>query len=313
MLTDGHKEFALFACHYLLLRASNYRGTSLLPAELLTQTPKAEVKAIFKRFTGQEGLRRFGAAMAITDSFGREAIINCLGLGNTTRLPSYDTYMYGDVPIGLDIHQSVGPSSRMCFTLTDLGEHGFLLAGGRLSPSKALNDCWLFSKSSRKWVKAFDLPIPLYRHCACRLYGSSLVLVSGGRSASTGISDMLTVFHPEKGWLRCDIVSSVRPEAVFGAALICTGSQIDRRPVFRGFLAGGFREDGTLNQSILAWELLFADNDEVRPSYHLEAIACYMGPNMCKDSGHHFLPHCIGGRGYSLSPIEVWGGVCASS
>lgn len=201
--------------------------------------------------------------MAVTDSFGREVIINCLGLGNTTRLPSYDTYVRGEVPRSLIVQPLGGPSSRMCFTSTDLGEKGFLLTGGRSSPSKAMNDCWLFSKSSHRWERTFDLPVPLYRHSACRLAGSCLALVAGGRSASTGISDMLAVFHPGKGWLRCDVVGSLRPEAVFGAILVCTLGQTGLHPVFRGFLAGGLHEDGSLNRSIWAWKLLFADDDEV--------------------------------------------------
>lgn len=219
--------------------------------------------------------------MAVTDSFGREAIINCLGLGNTTRLPSYDMYIRGGVPVEVGIEQLGGPSSRMCFTLTDLGEHGFLLAGGRTSPSKAMNDCWLFRKNSHRWVRTFDLPLPLYRHCACRLAGSSLAFVAGGRSASAGISNMFTVFHPGKGWLQCDIVGSIRPEAVFGAILICTEGKTDSRPVFHGFLSGGLHEDGTLNQRTYAWELSFS-GDDVSLSYQPTAISCCIGPNCAR-------------------------------
>lgn len=212
--------------------------------------------------------------MAVTDSFGREAIINCLGLGNTTRLPSYDTYIRGDVPLASNVQNLGGPSSRMCFTLTDLGEHGFLLAGGRSSPSKAMSDCWLFSKSSHRWVRTFDLPVPLYRHSACKLSGSSLALVTGGRSASTGISDMITVFHPGKGWLQCDIVGSIRPQAVFGAILVCTGGQPGHGPSFHGLLAGGMDEDGILKQRTLAWILSFAGDDQVSLSTQWTTINC---------------------------------------
>lgn len=280
MLTETHKEFALFASHYLLLRASNYDSPGSLSAKPVAQSSSTKVKTIFKPFAGQQGLRRFGAAMAVTDSFGREAIINCLGLGNTTRLPSYDAYVRGDVPQSLDIQHLGGPSSRMCFTLTDLGEKGFLLTGGRSSPSRAMNDCWLFSKSSHGWKRTFDLPVPLYRHSACRLAGSSLALVAGGRSASTGISDMVAVFYPGKGWLRCNVVGSLRPEAVFGAILVCTGGQTGQRPVFQGFLAGGLYEDGTLNQRIRAWELSFAGDDEVSSPSLQTAVYCHIDADL---------------------------------
>lgn len=258
-----HKEFALFASHYLLLRASNFEGESSPPLNHAPNCSSTEIISVFKPFTGQQGLRRFGGAMAVVDSFGRETIINCLGLGNTTRLPSYDTYIHQDVPLELGIQHLGGPTSRMCFTLTNLGEDSFLLAGGRSSPSKAMNDCWLFSKTSRRWERTFDLPVPLYRHSACRLSGSSLALVAGGRSASSGISDMLAVFHPANGWLQCNIISSIRPEAVFGAILTCTRAEAGPRPVFRGILAGGLYEDGMLSQQTLAWELSFADVEAV--------------------------------------------------
>lgn len=209
--------------------------------------------------------------MAVLDSFGREAIINILGLGNTTRFPSYDTYMRENVPIELDMPHLGGPSSRMCFTLTDLGDYGFLLAGGRSSPAKAMNDCWFFSKSSCHWTRTFDLPVSLYRHSACRLSGSSLALMAGGRTMSTAVSDMFAVFHPAKGWLQCTVVSSFRPQATFGSILICTRSQAGMRPVYHGLLAGGLYEDGILNQRTFSWELSFGSDEAVSLSSRLTA------------------------------------------
>lgn len=203
--------------------------------------------------------------MTIADSFGRESIINCLGLGNSARLPSYDTYMDGNQASELHIQPQGGPSSRMCFTLTDLGEHGVLLVGGRSSPSRAMNDCWLFKRDSQRWKRASDLPIPLYRHSACRLADSSLVLVAGGRSAATGISDMVALYHPGQGWLKCNIEGSYQPKKVFGAILACTGRKSGHRPTFSGILAGGMSEDGIVNKCTIGWELSF-DGNEVSSS-----------------------------------------------
>jgi tRNA wybutosine-synthesizing protein 4 len=49
------------------------------------------------------------------------------------------------VPPQLSVASSF-PSSRMCHTITDIGDEGALLVGGRTSPDNALADCWIFHK-----------------------------------------------------------------------------------------------------------------------------------------------------------------------
>lgn len=196
--------------------------------------------------------------MNTTDVLGNEVIFNCFGLGNNNRLSSYDVYARGGRSCNMYIPPRGGPSSRMCFQVTEL-TFGNLLTGGRTSPAKGMADCWLFKKDSRAWERTFDLPIPLYRHSACRLTGSSLVLVLGGRSGATGISDLIIVYNPEKGWETCSIAGSVQPKLVFGAILTCCGRVSGPNTVFYGFLAGGSTSDGVIDSRILAWSLSFDD------------------------------------------------------
>lgn len=257
---DEWEEFALFASHYLLLHARNYgEETAAFSEEPPTHlVPSTEARTTHKPLTGQHGLRRFGAAMVINDAFGRQSIMNILGLGSTTRLPSYDIYKPEGSSWDIDVKPE-GPSSRMCHTLTDVG-HGTLMVGGRMSPSRAMVDCWLFRKDSRQWEKTWDLPVPLYRHSACRLADSRAALVIGGKSNATDASDAVLVYHPDRGWLKCSVQGLVQPSPVFGALLVCSGREQQDPPTFVGFFVGGMSDDGVIQTRILAWRLELHDD-----------------------------------------------------
>lgn len=56
---DEHEEFALFASHYLLLRAKNYGDESTLPAHTAFQIPSTDIATTCRKLTGQHALRRF--------------------------------------------------------------------------------------------------------------------------------------------------------------------------------------------------------------------------------------------------------------
>ncbi|KAJ0125523.1 leucine carboxyl methyltransferase [Diaporthe amygdali] len=257
---DEWEEFCLFASHYLILHAANYgkKGTSSCLPDTSSDIPSAESSTTYKPLTGQQGLRRFGAAMLASDAFGRASILNFMGLGHTTRVPSYDIYKLhgsgGDIKVNPE-----GPPSRMCHSLTNLGIHGTLLVGGRNSPSRAKNDCWLFKKDSHHWERIQDLPIPLYRHAVCSLSGSSVVLLIGGKSEATGVSSAVMVFNPDKGWQECEVHGSLIPTSVFGAMLTCSGREQENILIFHGFLIGGI-SDGIIQNQILAWDLLLHDH-----------------------------------------------------
>lgn len=257
---DEWEEFCLFASHYLILHATNYsrEGVSPCLADSSSGTLGTEFPTTFTPLVGQHGLRRFGAAMLASDALGRTSILNCLGLGQTTRLPSYDIYkLHGS---GSDIKmRPEGPSSRMCHSLTDLGTHSTLLVGGRNSPSRAKNDCWLFKKDSHQWKRTQDLPIPLYRHAVCRLLDSSVALLVGGKSGAASVSSEAMIFNPDKGWLRCEVLGPLTPVPVFGAALTCSEREQKDSPTFHGFLIGGI-SGGVIQNRVLAWTLAFHDD-----------------------------------------------------
>lgn len=265
---DEHEEFALFASHYLLLHARSYGAKAIASDEPIPQIPTKQVEATFAKLPGQHGLRRFGAAMTVKDHFGNESIINCLGVGNNNRLSSYDVYCRGPSNIHIAPTGGPQPSSRLCATITDLG-HIALLVGGRSSPAKPMSDCWVFNKHARKWERTYDLAIPLYRHSACRLGESSLVLVLGGRSRDdNSISQMITVYHPEDGWLECRVEGPTLPKVVFGAVLTCSGPKPGSHSVFDGFLAGGHSRDG-VDKKVQAWTISFDDDNRVSPDRNM--------------------------------------------
>lgn len=256
---DEHEEFALFASHYLLLHARSLGdvSTNIPPALSASQVPIKQFETTEAKLTGNHGLRRFGVAMEVKDHFGNGSIINCLGLGNNNRLSSYDVYVR-ERTSRIHIEPRGGPSSRMCSTLTDIG-HVALLAGGRSSPSKPLGDCWIFRKDTKVWDRTYDMPMPLYRHSACRLGTSSLVLVLGGKTGITGISSLITVYHPEDGWLVCNVGGSLQPKVVFGATMICSGRLSGCQVAFTGLVMGGISE-GVIDTRIQKWTLVFEDN-----------------------------------------------------
>lgn len=255
---DEHEEFALFASHYLLLHARSYKANNQsMPSELpVSQVPIRGVETIRAKLTANHGLRRFGAAMVVKDHYGQASIVNCLGLGNNNRLSSYDVYTRGGQS-HIHIKSRGGPPSRMCSSLIDL-ENVVLLSGGRSSPAKPLSDCWIFKKDVKEWERTHDLPVSLYRHSACRLGSSSLVLVIGGKTGVTGCSDLITVYHPEDGWLLCKVGGSIRPKIVFGASLTCSGRQPGSHLSFRGHFMGGI-SDGIIDRQIQNWTLTFDD------------------------------------------------------
>ena len=197
--------------------------------------------------------RRFGNAFVGSTLEGERFGYHMFGLGNDSRSDTYDLYALNKTtsPHKLPLR---GPPPRMCSTLTDLGEYGLLLVGGRSSPGKAFSDCWLLSKMSQPtWTRTWDLPVPLYRHCATRLKGSSLSLIIGGRTGASGVSQDSFVFHPEKGWLKCRM-SGVPPEPVFGA-VACNSLDRCAPKTFKGLLCGGMLRDGTISSKKYAWQL----------------------------------------------------------
>ncbi len=261
---DEWEEFALFGSHYCLVHASAKKGPVKVAG---TSAPipniSAPVETLSMRFDewpGQKGQRRFGVAMMLSQ--GQEqagqsdsTVVNVMGLGTKSRLQSCDVYTRGSHSVGRELtFGDGGPTTRVCHSLTELGDYNkVLLAGGRDSPSKPFQDCWLFDKGSNTWGRTHDLPEPLYRHSVTSLQDSGLALLVGGKGEGAAtIFDGCLLYRPDAGWAGCEIVGEIKPEPVYGAVLACEAENSAGR--FRGIFAGGLR-DGLIVDQVLSWEL----------------------------------------------------------
>lgn len=269
---DEWEEFALFASHYCVVHARARSDAAAIPAPSLPRTaqlPSQPAALQCDACPGQKGQRRFAAAVRLSSREGTQPplLLNVLGLGTKSRLQSCDVFSSTGTPSageGTFALREGGPVARMCHSFTDLGSAGVLLAGGRGSPSSPLRDCWLFDTALRRWKRTHDLPTPLYRHSVTALGKSNMALLVGGRG-DTAPFDGCLLYHPEAGWVDCEIVGD-RPVAVYGAALCC-GSAEDAAH-YSGIYAGGQR-DGLIADQILTWKADIS-NREVR---------CYGAPS----------------------------------
>jgi tRNA wybutosine-synthesizing protein 4 len=206
---DEWEEFALFGCHYFLLVADTV-DASATPWTLRSDTLEKEaifssssehdlqIEASYEAYPRAQGCNRFAAAIHIRGRTRTQDGIGVFGgMGMTTRVNSVDEYTT-DEQGPLPFHSNgplVVPSSRMCHTITDIGDVGALLIGGRTSPDNALTDCWFFHKYLNLWERLDDLPVRLYRHQAVHL-GDAHILVSPGRIDSRTISSSWYIVRP---------------------------------------------------------------------------------------------------------------------
>lgn len=260
---DEWEEFALFGCHYFLLIADNIQ----IKAMAKSSVPQYPIprQNHFESFTSEviysenpkaQGLRRFAAPMPIrVPGFSEDEIGNFAGMGANNRINSYDIYATSQTNDQPKVRHtlSVGPSSRMCHTITDLGEVGSLLVGGRTSPDDALADCWLYHKWLNIWERIEDLPRPRYRHSTLDL-GHGCVLVSSGRSNSREISKEFFVWSRQLGWRTCVPGSGNQPLITYGATF-CVFETSTSSTVKNGLLAGGLSADGVVDENIWVWDL----------------------------------------------------------
>ncbi|KAI0518568.1 leucine carboxyl methyltransferase [Xylaria bambusicola] len=266
---DEWEEFALFASHYCVVIARTSgpdvnTGDNNVPIKHSSQNSSPEL--LFNAYSGTHGKRRFGAAMLLQDELGEQIVANTFGLGTNNRLKSCDLYSFDLGAAGIKTHH-VGPHSRVCHSVVDLGYFGSLLVGGRSSPSSAMRDCWHFSKEQNMWSLTDALPVPLYRHSTVQLGKSGMTLLIGGKSDSSTVFPGCLLHKPGSGWTECGILG-LEYQPVFGAMLISftkhktiqDGSD-GRTVLFDGILAGGLLEDGTVARQLLRWHLrLSADN-----------------------------------------------------
>lgn len=268
---DEWEEFALFACHYSLLVASNTDTycdlEKISPNNQRIQpqaSPDDEIVAsvAYSEFPRTKSPRRFSSPIMIRGA-DREAdlVVSFAGLGTGTRVNSYDVY---DMKSSNNqpFHKQGfvgGPPSRMCHTTTDVAGTGTLLVGGRLSPDQALADCWFYHKMTNTWERVDDLPEPRYRHSATLVDGDK-VLVAGGKSDSTNIVDSYLLWSHRKGWQKCKVKKDFGelyehneevcwPCPRFGASFATFQN------LREGMLSGGLSQDGLVCQDVWIWRL----------------------------------------------------------
>ncbi|KAG5749106.1 hypothetical protein H9Q69_011561 [Fusarium xylarioides] len=266
---DEWEEFVLFSRHYVVLHATAYhrdeRGAGQCgQVGVSNKYVKANVTSL-----GSLGApkRRFGAPLIAYSPEGDKYLINALGMGIKARLDSCDIYSLQQDSAALEISPA-GPTARLCHATVDIGHLGTLLIGGRASPSKALNDCWIFKKDSNRWEKTFDLPAPLFRHCAVHLPGSSFALVLGGKTGPSEISPDYYVFHPIKGWLKCS-VTGAKPSSSFGTLAVASPRPGSNHGTFQGLMAGGISKYGKINEQAYFWTINVSTDV---PDIHFETV-----------------------------------------
>ncbi|EHK18658.1 uncharacterized protein TRIVIDRAFT_44191 [Trichoderma virens Gv29-8] len=259
---DEWEEFILFARHYSILHASTSCNESSSPqtsASAASESPKTfaglRVEMI-GRSIKKPTKRRFGNSMILSNALGQRYALNLLGMSLNSRESTYDIFSLDGQHQTTPQLPPSGPPARMCFTLTDLGDYGVMLVGGRTSPSCALSDCWLFERGvNPRWRVMPQLPVPLFRHSALRLGNSSLLLIFGGKKSSSQLSDEFFLFNPQRAcWQSCTILGPA-PETCFGS-LVCNSSSPSSTPgVFSGMLAGGISKNGCIATKQYIWKI----------------------------------------------------------
>jgi tRNA wybutosine-synthesizing protein 4 len=273
---DEWEEFALFGCHYTLLVAVNRTAPDDVLFDQHPTRPSASRRTSVSRpsLTGIQkyseypktgGIRRFAAPLSVRGQNRQPDLVgNFAGMGVNTREDSCD--IFGQIVDNMPYHQQSmkqGPSSRACHTITDLGEIGSLLIGGRTSPDRPLSDCWFYNKLEGKWEQVDDLPVPRYRHCAVLIGGNS-VLVCGGKQDSKTILEDAFVWNRQTGWLKCDIEYKHQkwnnePLAVFGASMAKVNDPDSAHE--GGFIVGGLSREGQVQQDIWTWAFAGSNNE----------------------------------------------------
>lgn len=279
---DEWEEFALFGSHYILLTADNKLG---LPQTRATESSFRKSHSLYSETLYSEnpsthGCRRFAAGLPIRSPAG-DTIGNFGGMGLNSRLASCDVYSTNETSNQLlDLFASSAPSSRMCHTITDLGDAGAFLVGGRTSPDNALADCWIYHKWPRVWERVEDLPQPRYRHSAVSL-GNNSVLVSPGRGDSRNIEGTFLIWNRQFGWRKCAWGIGEKPDTTYGSTFtVFTNLDSSQGSTLgSGLIAGGISGDGVVQEEIWEWELQHSSFDQVsiKAFVHLNTTKKYSG------------------------------------
>ncbi len=266
---DEWEEFALFGCHYFLLVAAttvNTLGAEFVEGDAILSDNESlnqdivqsvEIELKYVASPKAQGCRRFGAVLPLRGSNRIQDRVGIFGgMGLHSRMNTYDVYgtQLSDNMHSITRSTSVEPSSRMCHTITDIGEAGALLVGGRTSPDTALADCWLYHKWLDAWERVDDLPCPLYRHAAVNL-GHGHVLVAPGKTNSRKVTTDFSVWSRYLGWTKCIQDPGGMPLPSYGATFTVFESSRNLGESRRGLLAGGISEDVLFLEDVWEWEV----------------------------------------------------------
>ena len=252
---DDWEDLILLCRHFFILHASDEAYTTAF-APLKKQTTLKGQLAVTLLNLPKVPKRRLGAALSPRTPEGSDFLVNIMGFGTNGPSDTYDVFglSHGESMVKLP---SSGPPTRAWFTLTDLGEIGTLLVGGKSqSSSDPLLDCWIFTRGTRpRWTKTWDLPRGLYQHSTVRLGQTSMLLALGGRHTQ-GLSADIFVFHPDKGWQTCEIHSSAY-QPVFRAAAWCISEprKCLTPTVHNGIICGGLSASGIPSLTAHRWSV----------------------------------------------------------
>ncbi|KAG9232208.1 hypothetical protein BJ875DRAFT_467488 [Amylocarpus encephaloides] len=268
---DEWEEFAIFACHYFLLVADNHRAcleeqierpnqANETPDDIMTNSTNVlETQAVFSAHPKGHGFTRFAAALPLRGPDRSQPRAGTFaGMGLKTRIDTCDVYgMSSDNILNheFSFSQSVSnPTSRMCHTITDMGDSGALLVGGRTSPTSTMADCWLYHKWLGMWERVDDLPQPLCRHQAVYL-GRGCTLISTGRTDSRLVSKDFLVWSRKLGWVRCHLADFQIPPETYGSIFAVRETDVSSESFRRGFIAGGMTVNGVIQEGSWFWEI----------------------------------------------------------
>lgn len=271
---DEWEEFALFGCHYTLLEASNVHLSTFQPQDTATLAAflgKMDSEQVLLKGKMQyaesaklNGIRRFGASLSVKGDNGcLDLKGNFGGMGVNNRLGSIDIFTNASQSRSSSPGPTlrVKPESRMCHTLTEIGDCGSLLVGGRSSPDKAFADCWLYSKLSHTWERVDDIPVARYRHTALALDDGSVLVIGGKKDSKTVLSDTF-LWNRQTGWIECLADQGGKPQ-VFGALMI--SDVASRTLTTSGFLFGGMSTDGRVSTDLWSWKLQVIYSPQTAP------------------------------------------------
>ena len=266
-LFDEWEEFALFACHYFLLVASNSSATTspyFADPELPSKANpgiKSNQSSCFTNASTLDipieqngGYRRFAAAIDMGHAVGLHG-----GIGKQRRETSSDIYLSNK-----DQHSDVkGPpllQGLACHTITKFSNSRFLLVGGRKSPDKANVDTWHYD--GKTWSMTDVLVPGRFRHSAVAILGEAElgkpesyrdegVLVFGGRTGDGTILDEWAIWQSERGWrtLKANSEDDISSLPRFGAYMFRDNDSNS------GWLFGGIGTDRLVQSDAWRWTL----------------------------------------------------------